>query len=98
MAPCFLDRWDTYLGKSAKEPPSASLIGLVGLFGFWLVPDQVPTIGDTSTIITHFKTWGGGSRRGWCGKERKADMLDWMTQPSRHASCDLFVTLACNRV
>lgn len=61
MAPCFLDRWDTYLGKSAKEPPSASLIGLVGLFGFWLVPDQVPTIGDTSTIITHFEIWGRGS-------------------------------------
>jgi hypothetical protein len=48
---------DAYLGQSAEEPPGPCLIGLVGLFGFWLVPDEVPTIGDTSTIITHFETW-----------------------------------------
>ena len=71
MASCFLDRWEPYLGQSAEEPPGASLIGLVSLFGFWFVPDEVPTIGDTSTIITHFETWTrlGGSRREWCGKE-----------------------------
>jgi hypothetical protein len=61
---------DAYLGQSAEEPPGASLIGLVGLFGFWFVPDEVPTIGDTSTIITHFETVGtGGSRLDVSGVE-----------------------------
>lgn len=60
---------DTYLGQSAEEPPGASLIGLVGLFGFWLVPDEVPTIGDTSAIITHFKVGGSRQEVVWkCGK------------------------------
>jgi hypothetical protein len=45
----------TYLGQSAEEPPGASLICFVGLFGLWLVPDEVPAIRDTATIITHFK-------------------------------------------
>ena len=72
---------DTYLGQSAEEPPGASLIGLVGLFGFWFVPDEVPTIGDTPTIITHFRNLNkvGGEGEGgldwtrvvWkCGRER----------------------------
>ena len=68
----------TYLGQSAEEPPSASLICFVGLFGLWLVPDEVPAIRDTSTIITHFKK----IKRVWCrlwtcnGKERAAQSHD----------------------
>jgi len=62
----------TYLGQSAEEPPGASLICFVGLFGLWLVPDEVPAIRDTATIIAHFKM----IKRVWCrswtcnGKER----------------------------
>ena len=42
-----------YLGQSTEKPPRASLVCLVSLFCFWLVSNEVPTIWDTSTVITH---------------------------------------------
>src|SRR6266702_867600 len=43
----------TYLGQSTEKPPRASLVCLVCLFCFWFVSNEVPTIWDTSTVISH---------------------------------------------
>ena len=51
--PCGVKSNQTYFGKCAEEPPGTSLIGFVGLFGFWFVANEVPPIRNASTIITH---------------------------------------------
>ena len=47
---------NTYLGQCTEKPPRASLIRFVCLFCFWFVSNEVTTIWDTSTVISHVST------------------------------------------